>query len=96
MRQIRQRAHLQPVGSPSMIGVKVKTTRSVESQLVVLREAKGLIRSRWIGADVWVETPNSSFGGIQLSHSENDRLMTTRFDIVDKVSVDTLIRRTEE
>ena len=79
-----------------MIGVKVKTTRSVESQLVVLCEAKGLIRSRWIGADVWVETPKSSFGGIQLSHAENDRLMANRLDIVEKVSVDTLARRTEE
>ena len=79
-----------------MIGIQVKTTRSVESQLVVLREAKGLIRSRWIGAEVWVETPKSSFGGIQLSHAENDRLMATRLDIVEKVSVDILTRRAEK
>ena len=79
-----------------MISVKVKTTRSVESQLVVLCEAKGLIRSRWIGADVWVETPTRGFCGIQLSHSEYDRLMATRLDIVKKVSVDTLARGTEE
>ena len=41
--QIRQRAHLQPIGSPSMIGVKIEASGRVDSQLVVIRKAKRLI-----------------------------------------------------
>ena len=43
MREVGQWTHLQPVRSPSMVGVEVEAARGVETQLVVVRETEGLV-----------------------------------------------------
>ena len=91
MRQIGQRTHLQPIGSPSMAIVEIEAARGEQAQLIVARETKRLVRSRWIGWGGPMGTPVIDFGGIELSHAEDERSVIRGLAIVEEVRVETLV-----
>ena len=89
--QIGQRAHLQPVGSPSMIFVQIEAARRVQAQFVVVRETKRLVPTRWIDRDRSMDAPVVDFTGIQLSNAEDDRPVVRGLAVVQKVRVETVV-----
>ena len=91
VRQIGQRTHLQSIGSPSMVIVEIEAARGVQAQLVVVRETKWLVRSRWIDGGGSMGAPFSDFTGIQLSNAEDDRSVVRGLTIVQEVRVETLV-----
>ena len=72
-----------------MVSVEIEATRRVETQLIVVREPKGLIRSWWTSLSGVACAKVIGFSHIQLSNTEDDRLMATSLLIVEKEGVQT-------
>jgi hypothetical protein len=89
MKKNEQNTHQQAIGSPVTLGIQIVAARDIGSQLIVGREVERLIGPWRITGAGGAEA--ACVGDVQLSQTDDHRLMSSHAFIVDGISIDAVL-----